>query len=154
MTHGASPFDAHSFADRDADGRVIDAHALRRSFVARLGTAGVPIVVAHWLARHSTPTLTANAYTHVGIADERAALRKALAPSEPPESARAVALATGTDDAKPAQRAQQRLQRLGRDALRFGATAREATDTTPREGASSHALRIGGVGDTARGVAK
>lgn len=49
----------------DAAGAVFDFHALRVQFVTALARAGVGLVEAQRLARHSTPALTANVYTKV-----------------------------------------------------------------------------------------
>ena len=49
------------------DGRTLDFHALRVSFVSSLALSGVPLTVAQKLARHSDPRLTANVYTHLGL---------------------------------------------------------------------------------------
>ena len=59
---------------RDADGRVLDFHCLRVTFVTRLGRAGVPLVQAQKLARHSDPKLTSNVYTRLHRVDEASAL--------------------------------------------------------------------------------
>lgn len=48
---------------------AFDFHALRGQFVTSLARAGVSLVVAQKLARHSTPTLTANVYSKLGDAD-------------------------------------------------------------------------------------
>ena len=37
--------------------------------VSGLALSGVPLAVAQKLARHSDPRLTANVYTHLGLAD-------------------------------------------------------------------------------------
>ena len=47
---------------RDAAGRRADFHAMRHTYITRLSVADVPLTVAQRLARHSTPTLTANTY--------------------------------------------------------------------------------------------
>jgi len=53
----------------DGAGRVIDVHALRHTFGTMLAKAGVPLQVAQRAMRHSTPTLTANVYTHLELMD-------------------------------------------------------------------------------------
>jgi integrase len=57
-----------------ADGRVLDFHSLRHSFISNLARAGVSPRVAQALARHSTPMLTFGVYAHLGADDERRAL--------------------------------------------------------------------------------
>jgi integrase len=56
------------------DGRTLDFHALRVSFVTNLALGGVPLATAQKLARHSDPRLTANVYTHLGLLDLSRAL--------------------------------------------------------------------------------
>lgn len=53
----------------DGAGRVIDVHGLRHTFGTMLARAGVPLQVAQRAMRHSTPALTANVYTHLGLMD-------------------------------------------------------------------------------------
>jgi integrase len=66
--------------DRDAakikltDGRALDFHSLRHTFISNLARAGVAPRVAQALARHSTPMLTFGVYAHLGSDDERRAL--------------------------------------------------------------------------------
>jgi integrase len=67
---------------QDAAGRVYDFHALRGQFVTALARAGVQLVRAQKLARHSTPNLTANAYTHLALADMREDVERLAAPPE------------------------------------------------------------------------
>ena len=69
-----------------------------------LGKAKVDLTVAQKLARHSTPTLTSNIYTHLGISDKASAIDSLPAPpstggdnNQEPN----VLQATGTDDALP-----------------------------------------------------
>jgi site-specific recombinase XerD len=58
--------------------------SLRDSFASQLGRAGVGLVQAQRLLGHSTPELTAQVYTHLGIEDLRGAVEKL----EPPTSRR------------------------------------------------------------------
>ncbi|MBL8762331.1 MAG: site-specific integrase [Phycisphaerae bacterium] len=58
----------------DRDGRRLDLHALRHSFVTRLARANVPPKVAQKLARHSTITLTMNVYAHLDAGAPRDAV--------------------------------------------------------------------------------
>jgi integrase len=66
--------------DRDAagiactDGRTLDFHSLRHTFISNLARAGVSPRVAQALARHSTPMLTFGVYAHLGSDDERRSL--------------------------------------------------------------------------------
>jgi integrase len=54
---------------QDERGRYYDFHSLRHQYITRLAAAGVPLAFAQKLARHCTPTLTANYYTQAGLAD-------------------------------------------------------------------------------------
>jgi integrase len=67
---------AAGVAYQDAAGRVFDFHALRGQFITSLARSGVNLVGAQRLARHSTPDLTANVYTHLDMDDMRADLAK------------------------------------------------------------------------------
>jgi len=61
-------------AREDAQGRVVDFHALRHSFVSALAQGGVHPKTAQMLARHSTITLTMDRYTHISSASQVQAL--------------------------------------------------------------------------------
>ncbi len=61
-------------AHKDGQGRVLDFHALRHSYITHLIAAGVNPKIVQTLARHSTITLTLDRYTHVEDADVRGAL--------------------------------------------------------------------------------
>jgi integrase len=85
---------------QDEDGAYFDFHSLRHQFISNLAAAGVHPKVAQTLARHSTITLTMDAYSHMGMVDMTGALEKL--PSLPPQRPAAEAgrlRATGTDDA-------------------------------------------------------
>ncbi len=60
----------------DSAGRVVDVHALRHTFGTLLAKAGVPLQLAQRAMRHSTPALTANVYTHLGVLDVAGAMDK------------------------------------------------------------------------------
>ncbi len=60
----------------DEYGRRVDFHALRHTFASLLNAAGVPLVTAQQLMRHSDPKLTANIYTHTMIGGKAEALAK------------------------------------------------------------------------------
>ena len=59
---------------RDANGRVVDVHSLRHTFGTMLARAGVGLVQAQRLMRHSDPKLTASVYTHLDVLDGGAAV--------------------------------------------------------------------------------
>ena len=52
---------------RETPAGVADFHSLRHTFGTNLALAGVPLVEAQRLMRHSTPVLTANYYTHLDV---------------------------------------------------------------------------------------
>ncbi len=83
----------------DASGRVADFHALRHTFISNLARAGVHPKNAQALARHSTITLTMDAYTHTILSDLAADVAKLppLAGAKPPEAQVPVLRNTGTD---------------------------------------------------------
>ncbi len=56
---------------KDDAGRVLDVHALRHTYCTRLSKAGVSLQLGQRLMRHSTPSLTANYYTHLDLGDKR-----------------------------------------------------------------------------------
>jgi integrase len=89
--HGAQllrrDLDAAGIPYRDGRGRVFDFHALRGQFVTSLARAGVSLVVAQRLARHSNPTLTAMTYTQLEQDDLRAGVDQLPPLPEPRRSA-------------------------------------------------------------------
>ena len=54
---------------RDANGKTADIHSLRHTFGTMLARSGVSLQVAQRAMRHSTPALTSNLYTHLGLLD-------------------------------------------------------------------------------------
>lgn len=83
----------------DDDGRVVDFHALRHTFISSLATGGVHPKVAQALARHSTITLTMDRYTHLVASEQTGALAALPDLTIPPQSDRLRAV--GTDHALP-----------------------------------------------------
>jgi integrase len=61
---------------RDDEGRVLDFHGLRHTFLTQLAESGVHPKVAQMLARHSTITLTMDRYTHLNVLDLAGDLEK------------------------------------------------------------------------------
>lgn len=88
-------------SDQDGDGRVIDLHALGKSFITAMAAHGVSQRAAQAIARHTDPRLTASAYTDEALLPLAAEMSKVPwlpdLPSELP--APLPLLATGTDDA-------------------------------------------------------
>ena len=58
----------------DSQGRIVDFHGLRHTFISNVVQSGASVKVAQELARHSTPTLTIGRYSHTRRADLAAAL--------------------------------------------------------------------------------
>lgn len=69
----------------DSEGKIVDFHALRTTYITLLVKGGAPVKVAQELARHSDPKLTLNIYTKLGIHDLTGALN-VLPPTSPPRS--------------------------------------------------------------------
>ena len=86
--------------DEDTDGRVVDFHSFRHTYVTRVVRSGASVKVAQDLARHSTPMLTLGVYTHLSVHDHTAALA-ALPAIDPAGPTRDAARATGTDHVAP-----------------------------------------------------
>ncbi len=61
---------------RDRDDQQADFHALRHTYLSRLGRSGASAKVMQRLARHSTVELTIGRYTHAGLSDLSAAVNK------------------------------------------------------------------------------
>jgi len=61
---------------KDADGRSLDVHSLRKTFGTMLAAAGVPLTTVQRLMRHSTPLLTAKLYIDVDPINMMQALEK------------------------------------------------------------------------------
>jgi len=60
----------------DEAGHVVDFHSLRSVLATRLSAAGVPLVQAQRILRHSSPTLTANHYTRPESSDLHRAIER------------------------------------------------------------------------------
>lgn len=58
----------------DADGRKVDFHSLRGTFITRLSESGVLPKMVQTLARHSDIRLTMQTYTHLERSDQQAAI--------------------------------------------------------------------------------
>ena len=82
--------------DVDDGGAKFDFHALRHTFISNLARADLHPKQAQRLARHSTITLTMDRYTHLSIADDRAALGRLPGIGE--GLGQQSSKATGTDD--------------------------------------------------------
>jgi integrase len=60
----------------DEQGRVVDFHGQRMTFITGLARAGVPISTAQKLARHSDVNLTLGTYTHLEMSELAGAVGK------------------------------------------------------------------------------
>jgi integrase len=76
----------------DAEGQIVDFHALRHTYISTVVASGASVKVAQELARHSTPFLTIKRYAHVRRFD----LRRAI-PGTPQASPPAPVKKNGTD---------------------------------------------------------
>lgn len=86
-------------AYQDADGRVVDFHAQRHTYISGIVAGGCSVKTAQELARHSTPALTIGRYAHARLHDLTAALDALPDLQSPEANATPQALAaTGTDD--------------------------------------------------------
>ena len=83
-THGTFKADlkAAKLVGEDDQGRIVDFHSFRVTFITRLSQAGVHPRTAQALARHSKLELTMKTYTDVRLLDLRGALRSTGAPLE------------------------------------------------------------------------
>jgi integrase len=107
----------------DAEGRVIDLHAMRTTLGTNLARAGVAPQLAQRIMRHSDYRTTLKHYTVLGLADTSKAMADLPGIIEP----RTAAKATGTthDRAEdPQQYPQQCAQQRERATPRSGATSR------------------------------
>jgi len=105
----------------DAEGKVIDLHALRTTLGTNLARAGVAPQVARQIMRHSDYKTTLKHYTVLGLADTSKAIDQ-LPRIEGPQ----LKAATGTMDAKAQQYPQQYPQQRGREITRNSAAGRNA----------------------------
>ena len=58
----------------NVNGLYADFHALRHTYITNLARGGVSLVTAQKLARHSTPVLTAQRYTHIDLQEQKVAV--------------------------------------------------------------------------------
>lgn len=84
---------------RDHEGKQADFHALRHTYLSRLGRSGASPKAMQRLARHSTVELTLGRYTHAGLYDLAAAVERlpSLPVKSPGQRETAALRATGTD---------------------------------------------------------
>jgi integrase len=98
----------------DAEGRVVDLHALRTTLGTQLARAGVAPQIAQRIMRHGDYRTTLKHYTVLGLADTAAAIERLPTVGE----AREAALATGTVDNRPDSARQHNRQHTEGDSAR------------------------------------
>jgi integrase len=113
----------------DAEGRVIDLHALRTTLGTNLARAGVAPQVAQRVMRHADYRTTLKHYTVLGLTDTANAIRQ-LPPIRADQQLEAKV--TGTDHASPGNEPQLKPQQLERETARTRATPRETDERLKR----------------------
>jgi len=138
----------------DGDGRVVDFHALRATYITALVKGGASVKVAQELARHSDPKLTMNTYTRLGVHDLAGALDGLPAAGDDSgrEAADQVALATGTDDAVAIDRQLQR-SNSGAKQCDQASAACDESGNRGENGEAPKPLKFKGKSDVMRPVA-
>ena len=105
----------------DAEGRVIDLHAMRTTLGTNLARAGVAPQIAQRIMRHSDYKTTLKHYTVLGLTDTAKAIGELPSIGRPTgESVKA----TGTNDPTPIGSLQQYAQQRERDTVQSGANRR------------------------------
>jgi hypothetical protein len=87
------------FPTKDAEGRTVDRHSLRKTFVTWLSMFGVAPRTAQQLARHTSLDLTMKVYTDDRLLDGVSAVEALPDLRDAPATVSATARATGTDGA-------------------------------------------------------
>ena len=113
-------------AYKDADGKIVDFHATRHTYISAIVNGGASVKVAQELARHSTPTLTIGRYSHTRLHDICGAL-ESLPDISSPEPQNESLRATGTFDStgQGVDSAQRLAQRAAVESRRLGAIERD-----------------------------
>ncbi len=109
-------------AVEDAEGRVIDLHALRTTLGTQLARAGVTPQVAQRIMRHSDYRTTLQHYTVLGLVDTSAAMDRLPGVKTAGQDTLA---ATGTTDATPTDDHQRQCQLTTRQTGSISASPRE-----------------------------
>jgi hypothetical protein len=126
---------------KDAQNKVADFHALRRTSITMVVRSGANEKLAQDLARHSTPSLTIGRYPHVGLED-RSAVLSALPPMISQGSTTA-GNSAGTDPSvtsdgpKRAAPARRSGGETGRDVTQTGEMTAEPTSAEDRHKSSA-----------------
>ena len=158
----AARHDPEEFSRRDQsdfltsvnhDGEIVDFHSLRHTTGAWLAMAGVHPKAVQTIMRHSTITLTMDAYGHLFPGQEAdAAARLGDVFREVPE----ILLATGTDGAGIEARglAQRLAQRAGRESLPADTKGCDEQRGPQSTTESPKSLRLADLGEALRDDAK
>ena len=109
----------------DQDGRLVDFHSLRHTYVTQIVASGASVKVAQELARHSTPTLTIGRYAKTQLHDLTAAVEW-LPVGDSPSNVETMR-ATGTDGDAREVRPQYGPQRVHETAQSGAAGRNEET---------------------------
>jgi len=118
---------------KDSDGRILDFHGTRHTYVSAIVAGGASVKTCQELARHSTPTLTIGRYSHARLHDLTAAL-DALPDFKPsPPATPEPAAATGTDNVSPAN--------WGRSSKRSSSRTATSDETRGASGEPSNGRR-------------
>ena len=135
----------------DAEGRVVDLHALRTMLATSMARRGVDVQVAQRILRHSSYKTTEKHYVHLTVRDTAAAIAK-LPRVESPAAAVAK---TGTNDVpNPRQRAHQPTHQRGRETARSGANGRSEGGKRSSDGRASNPLDSANLRDVAQRSAR
>jgi len=138
----------------DADGRVVDFHAQRHTYISGIVAGGASVKTAQELARHSTPVLTIGRYSHARLHDLQGALDAlpSTTPKETDAEPEATA-ATGTDDKTADSRwAHRGAQLNGKscenrlESANGGETPKDTRDDRARETAEPQTVKLSTLG--------
>jgi integrase len=123
----------------DAEGRVIDLHALRTTLGTQLARAGVTPQVAQRITRHGDYRTTLKHYTVLGLVDTAAAMDRLPGIARERESA----AATGTTDTAPIG-PQPYCQQLGRETGQNRAASRGESIRSGDRGSNEKTPQLSG----------
>ena len=124
----------------DAEGRVVDLHAMRTTLGTMLARQGTKPQVAREIMRHSDYQTTLAHYTMLGLSDTAGAINELPDIGEPETTS-----ATGTMDATSDP--PHIPQRVVREAVQFGATASEQDTIINDQPKESNQLESAGLSD-------
>ncbi len=113
----------------DVDGRVLDFHGTRHTYISGIVASGASVKTCQELARHSTPTLTIGRYSHARLHDLQGALEALpdTTPQKPGKQPELIA-ATGTDGLIETESCGQMRGQYNRKSTQDGANRGEPSD--------------------------